>query len=70
VLIYFDLPTKTAVLERLARQMPNDGYLLLGAAETVVGVSNVFKPLPDRRGLFSPDPYPRLGRHALPRSGA
>jgi chemotaxis protein methyltransferase CheR len=70
VLIYFDLPTKTAVLERLARQMASDAYLILGAAETVVGVSNVFKPLPDRRGLFSPDPEPRPGSRALPRSSA
>ncbi|HEY6833084.1 MAG TPA: protein-glutamate O-methyltransferase CheR, partial [Pseudolabrys sp.] len=37
VLIYFDQPTKTGVLNRLARQMPDDAFLVLGAAETVVG---------------------------------
>jgi len=26
--------------------------LLLGAAETVVGISNAFRPHPDRRGLY------------------
>jgi chemotaxis protein methyltransferase CheR len=56
VLIYFDKPTKVAVLERLARQMPEDGYLTLGAAETVVGLTEVFRPIPNRRGLFGPNP--------------
>jgi len=52
VLIYFDQQTKSAVLERIARMMPADGYLVLGAAETVVGLTNAFKPVPDRRGLY------------------
>jgi chemotaxis protein methyltransferase CheR len=51
VLIYFDQPTKIDVLNRLARQMPSDGFLVLGAAETVVGLTDAFKPMPDRRGL-------------------
>jgi chemotaxis protein methyltransferase CheR len=55
VLIYFDQATKIDVLERLARQMPADGYLLLGAAETVVGLTDAFKPVPDRRGLYAPN---------------
>jgi chemotaxis protein methyltransferase CheR len=55
VLIYFDQPTKTAVLERIARQMPDDGFLVLGAAETVVGLTESFKPVADRRGLYAPN---------------
>src|SRR5262249_1102120 len=35
VLIYFDQATKVGVLERLARSIELDGYLVLGAAETV-----------------------------------
>lgn len=54
VLIYFDQDTKTAVLDRIARQMPDDGYLVLGAAETVIGLTGSFKPLADRRGLYVP----------------
>jgi len=54
VLIYFDQETKTDVLTRLARQIPSDGYLVLGAAETVVGLTNAFRPVPDRRGLYAP----------------
>jgi chemotaxis protein methyltransferase CheR len=55
VLIYFDQPTKIGVLERIARQMPEDGYLTLGAAETVVGLTDCFVPAPDRRGLYMPN---------------
>ena len=52
VLIYFDQPTKIDVLNRLARQMAGDGFLVLGAAETVVGLTDAFKPMPDKRGLY------------------
>jgi chemotaxis protein methyltransferase CheR len=55
VLIYFDQPTKIGVLERVARVTERDGYLVLGAAETVVGLSDCFKPAPDRRGLYRPN---------------
>jgi chemotaxis protein methyltransferase CheR len=54
VLIYFDQPTKADVLTRLAKQMTPDGYLVLGAAETVVGLTDAFKPLADKRGLYAP----------------
>jgi chemotaxis protein methyltransferase CheR len=64
VLIYFDQPTKTSVLNRLARQMPEDGYLLLGAAETVVGLTDAFKPMPDRRGLYVPNAAARSAARA------
>jgi len=55
VLIYFDQPTKIDVLNRLARQIPSDGFLILGAAETVVGLTEAFKPMPDKRGLYVPN---------------
>lgn len=55
VLIYFDQETKTGVLNRLVRQMPADGYLVLGAAETVIGLTDAFKPVPDKRGLYAPN---------------
>jgi chemotaxis protein methyltransferase CheR len=54
VLIYFDQATKTNVLNRMARMMTSDGYLTLGAAETVVGLTDSFRPMPDRRGLYAP----------------
>jgi len=52
VLIYFDNKTKVEILERMAKMMPADGYLVLGAAETVVGLTDVFKPLTEKRGLY------------------
>jgi chemotaxis protein methyltransferase CheR len=58
VLIYFDQPTKTDVLNRLARSVKPDGYLMLGAAETVVGLTPAFRPMPDHRGVYVPAPAP------------
>lgn len=52
VLIYFDIDTKRDILERVAQQMEPDGYLVLGAAETIVGITDKFKPVKDRRGLY------------------
>jgi len=59
VLIYFDQETKSGVLNRIGRQLEADGFLVLGAAETVVGLSDAFKPIPDKRGLYAPNKEPR-----------
>ncbi|MAK64993.1 MAG: chemotaxis protein CheR [Maricaulis sp.] len=52
VLIYFDADTKKRVLARLASQTAQDGYLIMGAAETVVGLSQDYSPVEGRRGLY------------------
>ncbi|MDF3061431.1 MAG: protein-glutamate O-methyltransferase CheR [Microvirga sp.] len=52
VLIYFDTPTKTEVLRRLARSLNPGGAVLLGAAETVIGLSDALVPDPEHRGLY------------------
>ena len=71
VLIYFDQATKVNVLERLARVTEQDGFLALGAAETVVGLTEVFKPLADRRGLYTPNPAAKAGgAFAMPKVAA
>jgi hypothetical protein len=34
--------------------MEADGFLMLGAVETVVGLTDIFRPFPDKRGLYRP----------------
>ena len=55
VLIYFDQETKASVLDRIARSTAPDGYLVLGAAETVVGLTDSFRPVAEQRGLYVPN---------------
>ncbi len=52
VLIYFDQPTKTRILDWISRLIPADGRLFLGGAETVLGISDQFKPVPGQRGVY------------------
>ncbi|MBV1885453.1 MAG: protein-glutamate O-methyltransferase CheR [Parvibaculaceae bacterium] len=54
VLIYFDQETKAQILERMVRQLSPDGFLVLGAAETVIGITDSFKPLKGCRGVYVP----------------
>jgi chemotaxis protein methyltransferase CheR len=56
VLLYFDQKTKGRVLDRVAEAMEGDGYLVLGAAETVIGLTDRFQPVAHRRGLYAPRP--------------
>src|SRR3546814_16274482 len=52
VLIYFDQPTKGQVLARVAQIMPPDGFLNLGGAGTVTGLSHAFGLSPGPRRLY------------------
>jgi len=56
VLIYFDQETKVRTFDRLSRMLEPDGTLMLGAAETVVGISDAFRPFPEKRGLYQLNP--------------
>ena len=56
VLIYFDQSTKTTVLERLSRVVAPDGFLYLGGAETVLGISDKFHASAENRGIYCPAP--------------
>lgn len=65
VLIYFDQPTKVDVLARVSKLLPDDGYLVLGAAETVVGLTDAFRTLTDRRGLYMTNAAATAARPAV-----
>ena len=46
VLIYFDLATRVTVLDQVLRSLQPGGWLVLGAAETTVGVHEGFERVP------------------------
>jgi chemotaxis protein methyltransferase CheR len=52
VLIYFDVPSKRDILARLSRTLTRDGFLLMGSAETVIGLSDTFVPHEEHPTLF------------------
>lgn len=53
VLIYFDTETKAHVLNNMSKLLEPDGFLFLGGAETVIGITEAFKPVPEKRGLYA-----------------
>lgn len=52
VLLYFDQPTRERAFKRLASALNDDGFLMLGAGETVVGQTDAFVPSHDRPSLY------------------
>ena len=49
VFIYFDLPTKREVLQRVRQVLAPDGHLFLGAAEMTMGVDDAWERVPAGR---------------------
>ncbi len=68
VLIYFDTTTKADVLRRISDQLAPDGAVLLGAAETVIGITETLVPDPEHRGLYRHDRSAASGGLANPGS--
>ncbi|TFI59309.1 protein-glutamate O-methyltransferase CheR [Sphingomonas parva] len=52
VLLYFAEPVRRTVFSRLAEAAAEDGVLMLGAGETVIGQTRAFVSDPDCRGLY------------------
>lgn len=61
VMIYFNEATKRDLLRRMTEVLYADGYLLLGGAETVLGLSDDLSPHESDRGFYvhrsSPEAY-------------
>jgi chemotaxis protein methyltransferase CheR len=70
VLIYFERDTKLDVLARVRDVLAPDGYLLLGAAETMVGLGDLFKMVPETRALYRPNIAPKKPDLSLVPGGA
>lgn len=56
----FDEPARKKVLEQVAMALPVDGFLILGMSETVIGVTDAFRPVNGRRGLYVHNPAHRI----------
>ncbi len=54
VLIYFNQETKASILQKLSSCIQKDGILMLGGAETVIGINSDFKSLTGHRGMYIP----------------
>lgn len=54
VLLYFDRATRTEAFARLSGAVMPDGFLMLGAGETVVGQTDRFVPTSRRASFFEP----------------
>jgi chemotaxis protein methyltransferase CheR len=52
VLIYFDVPTKQAILARVRNVLAPDGYLFLGGAETTLRVDDSFSRVQVDKAVF------------------
>jgi len=63
VLIYFDVPRKADVLNRLSRALTSDGFLLLGASESVLGITDGLSAHPESRSIYVRREMPTAIRH-------
>lgn len=52
VLIYFDIPTQKAILEKVQQQLQPQGYLFLGVGETPLTLNRNFEPVQFEKARF------------------
>lgn len=66
VLLYLNLERRGVIFDRIAGAMEPDGWLMLGAGETVIGQTRRFEADPEARGLYRPireEDSRRIGEH-------
>ncbi len=52
VLLYFDQPNRARAFAQLADAIADDGFMMLGAGETVVGQTRSFAPVASRTSIY------------------
>ncbi len=52
VAIYFSQPDKVKLYEKIGGALAADGYLLIGAQESLTGITNIFEPQRYMRSIF------------------
>jgi chemotaxis protein methyltransferase CheR len=67
VLLYFDSETRKKAFARLRQALADDGFLMLGAGETVVGQTEMFAPAEGYASIYAPQPTPATEALALAR---
>lgn len=60
VLIYFDEPTKKKIIQNMMKKLSPDGFLFLGASETILGLCSEFKIHHSYPGLYTLKDLPPL----------
>ncbi len=73
VLIYFDTTLKADILARMTRILTPDGFLTLGASESLIGIKTDLVPHADQRGVFvrqAPAPAAPAAARVAPRIDA
>ena len=61
VLLYFDPETRRKAFDKLHDGLANDGFLMLGAGETVVGQTDKFEPSAFGSAMYSPKSASEFG---------
>jgi chemotaxis protein methyltransferase CheR len=59
ILMYLTEENRAAVFNQLSKTMAGDGMLVLGAAETVIGQSDAFRPSKEYRGYYEKAGHPQ-----------
>lgn len=60
LLLYFSLPMRNQVFARLKAVIAPQGYLMLGAGETVIGQTEDFRSSTLHRGFYAPTPVHKI----------
>lgn len=60
VLIYFDVATKRRVVSKLAKHLKQNGYFFLGAAESMMGISDDFEKADEQTAVYRRKLYTAL----------